>query len=92
MEKFEFHLDKKVTIWYREYHYIEADSLQEAQKKMIYLFADGNVDETFDYQEAMDDTWEDITPKENNGMPTAELWCEESGMLLIDNVENQPMI
>lgn len=92
MEKFEFHLDKKVTMWYREYHYIEANSLQEAQKKIIDLFADDCMYETFNYQEALDDTWEDITPKENDENPTAELWCEESGMLLIDNVVKQPMI
>jgi hypothetical protein len=35
MPQFEFHLDKKVTSWYRETHYVDADTLQEAQKIMI---------------------------------------------------------
>jgi hypothetical protein len=51
MPQFEFHLDKKVTSWYRETHYVDADTLQEAQKIMIENFAQGDTDETFDSQE-----------------------------------------
>lgn len=92
MQTFEFHLDKKVTSWYRETHYIDADTLQEAQKIMIENFAQGDTDETFDAQDEIDDTWEELTPKDNGGEPTQELWCQESMLLLIDNVTKQPMI
>jgi len=92
MQTFEFHLDKKVTSWYRETHYVDAETLQQAQKIMIDKFADGNTDDTFNYQEKIDDTWEELTPQENDNQPTRELWCEDSSMLLIDNIVNQPMI
>jgi len=92
MPQFEFHLDKKVTSWYREVHYVEAETLQHAQKIMIDNFADCNTDDTFDHQNEIDDTWEEMTPQENDNQPTRELWCEESSMLLIDNIVNQPMI
>jgi len=92
MPQFEFHLDKKVTSWYRETHYVDADTLQEAQKIMIEKFAQGDTDETFDGQEEIPDTWDALTPKDNGGEPTQEIWCEESMLLLIDNVTKQPMI
>ena len=92
MPQFEFHLDKKVTSWYRETHYVDADTLQEAQKIMIEKFAQGDTDETFDSQEEIPDTWDALTPKDNGGEPTQEIWCEESMLLLIDNVTKQPMI
>lgn len=92
MPRFEFHLDKKVTAWYRETHYIDADTLQQAQKIMIKNFASGNTDETFDAQDEIDDTWEELTPEDNCGEPTQEVWCQDSMLLLIDNQVNQPMI
>lgn len=92
MQTFEFHLDKKVTSWYRETHYVDAETLQEAQKIMIINFMECNTDNTFSEMEEIPDTWEDITPKENGHEPTQEVWCEDSGMLLIDNVAKQPMI
>ena len=92
MQTFEFHLDKKVTAWYRETHYVDADTLQEAQKIMIEKFAQGDTDETFESQDEIPDTWEELEVGDNGGEPTQELWCEESMLLLIDNVTKQPMI
>ena len=92
MQQFEFHLDKKVTQWYRETHYVEAETLQQAQKIMIDKFLDGKTDDTFDYQDEIYDTWEEMTTQENDNQPTRELWCEQSHLLLIDNIVNQPMI
>lgn len=89
---FKFHLDKKVASWYRETHWVEADNLQHAQKIMIDKFVDGNTDDTFLHQEDIGDTWDELTPQNNDNQPTRELWCEESSMLLIDNIVNQPMI
>ena len=39
-EKFDFYLDRKVTIWVREQHSIEAESKEEAKKEMIEAFKD----------------------------------------------------
>lgn len=86
MQQFEFYLDKKVTQWYREMHYVEAETLEDAKKIMIENFADGNTDETFDHQSQIDDTWEDMTYKENGDNPTQELYYEDQ--LLSDNSNN----
>lgn len=90
MPQFEFYLDRKVRQWYRETHHVEADSLEEARRKMIKIFLNNDdTEETFSWQETMDDTREDLIPEENNGNPTAELYCGESKMFLIDNVTKQ---
>jgi hypothetical protein len=92
MQTFEFYLDRKVTQWYRELHYLEANSLEEARSKMIELFLEDDTSDTFDCQDAINDTWGDLTPEENNGNPTAELYCGESETLLIDNVAKIPQL
>ena len=34
-EKFDFYIDKKITMWVREHHTIECEGLEEAKTKMI---------------------------------------------------------
>lgn len=92
MQTFEFYLDRKVTQWYRETHYLEANSLEEARSKMIELFLEDDTSDTFDCQDAMNDTWDDLTPEQNNGNPTAELYCGEFETFLIDNVAKIPQL
>lgn len=92
MPQFEFYVDKKVTSWYRETHYINADTLEEAQKMMIKNFNEGNTDETFDSQDEIPDTWDVMTTKDNGDNPTMELWCEETMRVLTDNQVNQPTV
>jgi hypothetical protein len=37
MKTFNFYLDQKVTTWYRTNYEVEAESLEEAEKKAIQL-------------------------------------------------------
>lgn len=90
MQQFEFHFDKKCTVWFREFHTIEAETVEEAQSIIQNRFLKNNMDLSFEYQEMLDDTITDMNFIDNNGNPTAEIWCAETGRLLIDNEFNQP--
>ena len=86
METYTFNIDRKCTIWYREYHEVQASSQEEAEKIMIQNFKDGTTDETFSYQEAQYYTLEDMFPNENNGHSTFEI-VDDYGNAIIDNAE-----
>jgi hypothetical protein len=61
MNKFTFNLDRKVTMWVREYHEIEAETQEEANQKFIHNIENYDEDSTFIYQESLLDTmdWTD---------------------------------
>jgi len=84
MAKFEFHIDRKRTIWVREYHQFEANSYAEAEGIMRENFRLNTTDNTFTMQDIQHDTLEDMAVKENKGWPTAELF-DIFGNKLADN-------
>jgi hypothetical protein len=56
MQKFKFNLDRKCIVWFREFHEIEAETMEEAEQIMLKLDADGQTNKTFLYQEMIDDS------------------------------------
>ena len=56
MQTFNFELDRKVTVWYREYHQIEANTIEEAETMMKANAEEGKTDATFVYQDMLDET------------------------------------
>jgi hypothetical protein len=56
MPTFNFELDRKVTMWYREYHEVEANTMEEAEAMMKANAFEGKTDATFVYQDQLDDT------------------------------------
>lgn len=86
-QTFDFFIDRKVSHWVREYHQIEADNLDEAKAEMAARFHDSLCVDTFDYQEALDDTEEYLEPGDNGGNPTAELYSDEDGQLVTTNID-----
>jgi hypothetical protein len=85
-QTFNFYLDRKVTIWVREQHSIEAESEEEAKKEMIEAFKDNFCSESFDEQEWLLDT-ETMLEPEDNGESTAELFFEDTDKLLTTNID-----
>lgn len=86
MPKFEFHLDKKCTIWVREFHFIDAETLEDAQCIIARNFNNPyEIEDSFSEQELIYESLEDMTFKENGNQPTQELWCSHSNKLIIDN-------
>ncbi len=86
-EKFDFYIDRKVTIWVREQHSIEAESEEEAKKEMIEAFKDNVCSESFDEQEWLYDTETFMEPGDNGGQSTAELFYSDNDELLTTNIQ-----
>lgn len=84
MENFEFHIDRKVTIWVRDYYSIQSESLDQAKEKMIANFNEGK-DLGFCESEYLYRTQKDISPSQNNGESTVELFFSENDQLLKTN-------
>jgi hypothetical protein len=74
MAKFEFHIDRKCTIWVREYHQFEAENYEQAERIIRENFRISATDNTFTMQDVQHDTLEDMAIEENGGWPTAELY------------------
>jgi len=86
-QTFNFYLDRKVTIWVREQHSIEAESEEEAKKEMIEAFKDNFCSESFNEQEWLLDTETMLEPGDNGGESTAELFFEDTDELLTTNID-----
>lgn len=86
-QEFDFYIDRKVTMWVREYHIVEATTLDEAKKKMINSFKDGDYDDTFDERESLYDTETYMDPGDNGGESTAELFFRDTDELLTTNID-----
>lgn len=81
MSEFNFYKDRKVTEWERYYYSVEAESLEEATQMIL----NGNT-EWYDW-EKIDDTVEYMSPDENNGEPTVELYNDDTEELIATDLE-----
>jgi len=72
-QEFDFYIDRKITIWVREQHTIEAENEETAKKEMIESFRDNMCSESFREQEHLYDTEYPLEPGDNFGQPTIEL-------------------
>lgn len=90
MRTYKFYVDRKVTTWVRETHYLDAKSIYEAMSTMKEDFEDNLCQDTdtFSEREMMYDTEECITVKENGDNPTVELYVDEDNGLefIADNI------
>lgn len=93
MEKktFDFYKDVKVVVWKRQYFSIEAETEEEARElakqcvdKDIYDCDDIEIDN----DEWLYDTGVQITPEENRGRATIEVY-DSFGKLLADNAKKE---
>jgi hypothetical protein len=75
MKTFDFFIDTKVTAWYRTPFEIEAKTLEEAKRLAIKFVKDGkHHQESWDM---VDDTFEYISVKDNQGQSTEELHTDD---------------
>jgi hypothetical protein len=86
-QTFDFFIDRKITTWVREFHQLEAESLDDAKAEMAARFHDNLCVDTFDEQETLFDTEEYLEPGDNGGNPTAELYSEDDGQLITTNID-----
>jgi len=85
MAEFEFHLDQKHTIWYRNNFTIEAKTLEEAKAKVIEICNTNSSDLLSDDWETMFETAEQISPDENGGEPTEEVYVDDTDVIVWTN-------
>jgi hypothetical protein len=85
MKKFDFYLDQKITAWMREYHTIEAETIEEAREKMIQNFIDNGCASSFISQEFCYGTENPMMPDDNGGQPTQQLFDWLTDEVLIEN-------
>lgn len=79
METFKLYIDRKCSIWEREYYTIEAENETEALRKCISYDTDPN------NVELMDDTAEYMLPRENNDNPTMEVFNGATDEVILSN-------
>lgn len=83
MEKFNFHLDQKVTTWMRTEFEIEAETLEQAVKIVREKYDSGDLYELpWDEIEGVKEIME---VGDNGGEPTEELY-DENGNLILNNI------
>lgn len=81
--EFDFHRDAKHTIWYRSHFSVKAKTREEAIEKAIAMMVNFDRDES---SELLVDTTEEMSPKDNEGCSTEELFISwESGDALWSN-------
>jgi hypothetical protein len=86
-KEFDFYIDEKVTIWNRLKFTIQAETLEEAKQKAIFLTAKERDEIEIYDSELLFDTMSEIDLEDNDNNSTIELYSEENDELLYDNGE-----
>lgn len=82
MEKFRFNQDVKVTVWVRQSFTIEADNKEDALKKTERFKTEDVTGEIDDVDWiTLWDTQEPMSPKDNDGMCTIELYDDHDNLI-----------
>jgi hypothetical protein len=85
MKKFNFYLETKVTTWYRTPFEIEADSIEDAEKKAIQFHLDRNT-ELLGWEQ-IEGVVTPLYPEDNGHEPTEEIYNDVNGNIIWDNVK-----
>ena len=90
MAEFYFYQNRKVICWERDTFVVNADSYKDAVSIVKAHYGDGVLNETddrirFDECRTLCETSEDITPEENGGSPTIEVF-DDYDNFIISNV------
>lgn len=87
MNEYRFYQDVKVEIWQRQYFTIKADTKEEALEEIEqYKKMDVSADYIVGHSEYLYETERVLSPEENDGDATIELYDEETEICLGTNV------
>jgi hypothetical protein len=86
METFDFYLDQKHTIWYRNKFTIEAETLEEAKAKVIEMCNTDSSNLPSDDWDLLHETVEQMSVIDNDGQSTEELYTHDGNMIW-DNIK-----
>lgn len=87
MEDFYFYQDRKVTCWERDFFTVQAESYEEAVAIVKARYGAERTEETdgriqFEECRALCETAEDLTPEENGGCPTLEVFDDDGNFIM----------
>lgn len=86
---YKFFTDKKYTIWMRDYFEVQADSKEEAITIIKNQFKEeGNSFYIEGERDTLYDTEEFIYPEYNDYQPTLEIYDNETGEEILNNVKD----
>jgi len=93
MGQFQFHLDQKVSVWYRTKFTVDGNTLEEAKENLKKFIQDGKMDEITNVTdrlpwELIDDTTEILSPSDNGGYSTEEIFCSHDLEVIHENGES----
>lgn len=93
MAKFTFFRDTKCTIWQRETFIIEANSKQEATEQAKSFIKDNPIEDPM-LQNCIfiEETADAMTPAENGGAATLEIFDKETNTCIATNGDNSSFI
>jgi hypothetical protein len=81
MEEFDFYLDQKHTIWYRNKFTIEANTLEEAKAKVVEICETNSSELPSDDWDLLHETVEALSVGDNGGEATEELYTHDGNMI-----------
>lgn len=76
MKEFYFHADQKCIVWDRLSFTIEAETEEEALAKVKEVFEQDGINGFDGEWESIADTMETLSPEQNNGWATEEVYSE----------------
>lgn len=75
MRQFDFNIDEKCTVWYRSCFSVKAETMEEAKMIATKMVKNKNYSSEW---EVLFDTSENISPDDNYGQPTQELYLNDT--------------
>jgi hypothetical protein len=81
MAEFDFYLDQKHTIWYRNKFTIEANTLEEAKAKVIEICNTDTGNLPSEDWDLIHDTVEQLSVGDNGGEATEELYTHDGDII-----------
>lgn len=90
MRNYRYYIDKKQTIWEREYYTVKAKNQREADKIAEDIFTEDSKEfyEPEEY-ETLYDTSEEMSAEDNGGFATRELYKDKDHKMMLDNGKNR---
>jgi hypothetical protein len=86
-QEFDFYIDERVMIWNRLKFSVEAETLEEAKEKAVFMVTNDREEIDFYDFELLQDTLTEIEPEDNDGNSTIELYCEKDTDLIYENAD-----
>lgn len=88
-QEFDFYLDERVKVWNRFKFSVEAETLEEAKEKAVYMATKNREELEFWDSEILGETFTEIEPEDNDGNSTIEIYCRKDDELLYDNADKE---